>query len=75
MFDLAVMSAVSARAGSASLATTLAERTERSLFAAISRKLIFAGLTARISYTLQLCAIGGSTGKSDWRDPVSKMSM
>lgn len=42
---------------------------------ASSRWIIFAGLTAGINYTLQLCAIGGSTGKSDWSDPITKMSM
>lgn len=42
---------------------------------ASSRKIIFDGLTAGINYTLQLCAIGGSTGKSDWSNPVTRMSM
>ncbi len=38
-------------------------------------KSIFKGLTAGITYTLQLCAIGGSTGAGDWSDPVSHMAM
>ncbi|MGI8431850.1 MAG: hypothetical protein ACR2MW_06110 [Chthoniobacterales bacterium] len=42
---------------------------------ASSRRIIFAGLTAGMNYTLQLCAIGGSNGKSGWSNPVSKMSM
>jgi len=40
-----------------------------------SRKILFQGLTAGITYVMELCAIGGSTGKSDWSDPVSKMAM
>jgi len=28
-----------------------------------------------ITYTLQLCVIGGSTGAGDWSDPVSHMAM
>lgn len=40
-----------------------------------SKKILFEGLTAGITYTLQLCAIGGSTGQSDWSDPVSHMAM
>jgi hypothetical protein len=33
------------------------------------------GLTAGITYTLQLCAIGGSTGQGDWSDPVPHLAM
>jgi hypothetical protein len=40
-----------------------------------SRKILFQGLTAGVTYVMQLCAIGGSTGKSDWSEPVSKMAM
>ncbi len=32
-------------------------------------------LTPGVVYTFQACAIGGSTGQSDWSDPVSHMSM
>ena len=42
---------------------------------ASSKAILFKGLTAGVNYTLQLCAIGGSTGKSDWSDPVSKMAV
>ena len=42
---------------------------------ASSKKILFAGLTAGVTYTLQLCALGGSTGKSDWSDPISKMAV
>jgi len=28
-----------------------------------------------VTYTLQLCAIGGNTGAGDWRDSVSHMAM
>ena len=40
-----------------------------------ARKILFDGLIAGLKYTLQLRAIGGSTGKSDWSDPVEKMAM
>jgi hypothetical protein len=40
-----------------------------------SRKILFDGLTAGVTYVMQLCAIGGSTGKSDWSELVSKMAM
>jgi hypothetical protein len=36
-------------------------------------KILFDGLTAGVKYTLQLAAIGGSNGQSDWSDPVEKM--
>lgn len=42
---------------------------------ASSRKILFQGLTAGVKYTLQLCAVGGSTGQSDWSDPVERMSL
>jgi hypothetical protein len=40
-----------------------------------SKSIFFKGLTAGITYTLRLCAIGGSTGAGDWSDPVSHMAM
>jgi hypothetical protein len=40
-----------------------------------SRKILFQGLTAGVTYVMELCAIGGSTGKSDWSNPVSKMAL
>ncbi len=42
---------------------------------ASSRKIVFNGLTAGVTYVMQLCAIGGSTGQSDWTEPFTKMSM
>jgi hypothetical protein len=42
---------------------------------ASSRKILFTGLTAGVTYVLELCAIGGSTGQSDWTDPTTKMAM
>ena len=38
-----------------------------------SKTIIFDGLTAGLNYVLQLMAIGGSTGKSDWSPPASGM--
>lgn len=42
---------------------------------ASTRKILFEGLTAGVNYTLQLCAIGGSTGRGDWSAPSSHMAM
>lgn len=42
---------------------------------ASSRAILFKGLTAGVTYTLQLCGIGGSTGRGDWSDPSSHMAM
>ena len=39
-----------------------------------SRSTIFNGLTAGLTYVLELMAIGGSTGQSDWSDPATKMA-
>jgi hypothetical protein len=41
---------------------------------ASSRKILFDGLTAGVSYVFQLMAIGGSTGQSDWSDPGTGMA-
>jgi len=41
---------------------------------ASTRKVIFDGLTAGLTYVFQLMAIGGSTGQSDWSDPGQGMS-
>jgi hypothetical protein len=38
-------------------------------------EVLFNGLTAGTTYVMQLCGIGGSTGKSDWSDPVSKIAL
>ena len=42
---------------------------------ASSIKILFKGLTAGATYVMQLCAVGGSTGQSDWSEPVSKMAI
>lgn len=42
---------------------------------ASSRAILFSGLKAGVTYVMQLCAIGGSNGQSDWTEPVSKMAM
>jgi hypothetical protein len=42
---------------------------------ASAKAILFTGLTAGVTYTLQLCALGGSTGKSDWSDPITKMAV
>ena len=40
-----------------------------------SRSMSLNGLTPGTNYTVQVRAIGGSTGYSDWSDPVSHMSL
>ena len=40
---------------------------------ASTRRIIFDALTAGVTYTLQLRAIGGSTGYGDWSAPTSHM--
>jgi hypothetical protein len=39
-----------------------------------SRDILFKGVTAGITYVMQLCGVGGSTGQSDWTEPVTKMA-
>jgi hypothetical protein len=46
-----------------------------SVFTGDSQHIIFDGLTAGTTYTVQIRALGGSTGQSDWSDPSSHMSM
>lgn len=46
-----------------------------SLSFASSRKIVFDGLKAGVTYVMQVCAIGGSNGQSDWSEPVSKMAL
>ena len=41
---------------------------------ASSRDIVFGALAAGVKYTLQLAAIGGSTGQSDWSDPIEKIA-
>ena len=40
-----------------------------------SQHIIFNGLTPGTVYTVQVRALGGATGQSDWSDPTSHMSM
>ncbi len=40
-----------------------------------SRSILFDGLKAGTTYMMQLCGLGGSTGQSDWSEPVSKMAL
>jgi hypothetical protein len=39
-----------------------------------SRSIIFKGLIAGVQYAFELCAVGGSTGQSDWSPPGSGMA-
>ena len=40
-----------------------------------ARRIIVTGLTPGTTYTVRVRAVGGSTGYSDWSDPVSHMAM
>ena len=40
-----------------------------------SRSILFNGLSAGVTYMFQLCGLGGSTGQSDWSEPVSKVAI
>jgi hypothetical protein len=40
-----------------------------------SRAIVFKNLTPGTTYTMQVRAVGGSTGMGDWSDPISHMSM
>ncbi len=42
---------------------------------ASSRKIVFDGLKAGVTYVMQVMAVGGSNGSSDWSEPASKMAM
>jgi hypothetical protein len=46
-----------------------------SVFSGDSQHITFSGLTPGTTYTVQVRALGGSTGQSDWSDPSSHMSM
>ncbi|PYS45885.1 MAG: hypothetical protein DMF68_20835 [Acidobacteria bacterium] len=46
-----------------------------SIFTGDSQHIIFNGLTPGKTYTVQVRALGGSTGQSDWSDPSSHMAM
>ncbi len=40
-----------------------------------SREIVFASLTAGTTSVFQLCGLGGSTGQSDWSEPVTKIAI
>ncbi len=46
-----------------------------SVFSGDSQHIYFTGLTPGTNYTIEVRALGGSTGHSDWSDPSSHMSM
>jgi hypothetical protein len=46
-----------------------------SVFTGDSQHITFNGLTPGQTYTVQVRALGGSTGQSDWSDPSSHMAM
>ena len=39
-----------------------------------SRNIVFDALSAGVTYVMELIGIGGSTGQSDWSEPVTKMA-
>ncbi len=39
-----------------------------------SRTILFTGLRAGLTYVMELMAVGGSTGQSDWSEPATKMA-
>jgi hypothetical protein len=46
-----------------------------SVFTGDSRHILFDGLTPGAMYTIQIRGLGGSTGTSDWSDPVQHRSL
>lgn len=46
-----------------------------SVFTGDSQHITFNGLTPGVVYTIEVRALGGSTGQSDWSDPSSHMAM
>jgi hypothetical protein len=46
-----------------------------SVFTGDSQRIVFGGLTRGKDYTVEVRALGGSTGQSDWSDPSSHMAM
>lgn len=46
-----------------------------SIFSGSSRRIVFNSLTPGKMYTIQVRALGGSTGHSDWSDPSSHMAI
>ena len=46
-----------------------------SVFTGDSRRITLSGLSPGTNYTIEVRALGGSTGQSDWSDPSSHMAM
>jgi hypothetical protein len=46
-----------------------------SVFTGDSKHITFSGLTPGRNYTVEVHALGGATGQSDWSDPSSHMAM
>jgi hypothetical protein len=46
-----------------------------SVFTGDSKHITFSGLTPGKNYTVEVRALGGATGQSDWSDPSSHMAM
>ncbi len=40
-----------------------------------TREIVFDGFIAGTTYIMQLCGLGGSTGQSDWSEPVTKIAL
>ncbi len=40
-----------------------------------AREIVFDGFVAGTTYIMQLCGLGGSTGQSDWSEPVTKVAL
>lgn len=40
-----------------------------------ARDIVFDGMIAGTTYVMQLCGLGGSTGQSNWSEPVTKISL
>ncbi len=40
-----------------------------------SRRIIFEALLAGTTYVMELCGLGGATGKSDWSEPITKVAV
>ena len=47
----------------------------QNVFTGDSQHIIFEGLAAATTYTIQVRALGGLAGQSDWSHPVSHMAM
>jgi hypothetical protein len=72
--QLRLTTVLNARAYEVQIKTGTGDWTTAGLFTR-SRRIVVADLTPGTTYTFQARAIGGSTGYSDWSDPVSHMAM